>query len=337
MSSRRLPPASLEAADPPSRFRLLDRVRLRARERRYSRRTEKAYVHWIRRFVLFHDRRHPSDMGAPELRAFLSHLAVKDQVSASTQNQARAAVMFLYESVLMRPLDRIEGIEPARRPTRIPEVLSSEEVRRILGALESPVRLVVALLYGSGMRLLECMALRVKDVDFDRRQITVRGGKGNKDRAVPLPDIAAAALRGQLQRALRLHGQDRRLHVHPTNIPEALARKYPRLLFEPAWAYLFPAARVLKASEGTRMRHHLHESVVQRTLSETVRRLGLAKRISCHTFRHSFATHLLESGSDIRTVQQLLGHSDIRTTMLYTHVLRRGPLGVTSPADRLGL
>lgn len=337
MSSGRLPPTALEAAHPPSRFRLLDRVRLRARERRYSRRTEKAYLHWIRRFVLFHDRRHPNTMGAPELRAFLSHLAVNERVSASTQNQARAAVVFLYESVLMRPLEKLDGIEPARRPTRVPEVLSSEEVRRILAALELPTRLVVALLYGSGMRLLEGMSLRVKDVDFDRRQITVRGGKGNKDRAVPLPDLAASALRGQVQRALRLHARDRRLHVHPTDIPDALTRKYPRLLFEPGWAYVFPAARTLRHPSGMRLRHHLHESVVQRSLAEAVRRLGLTKRVSCHTFRHSFATHLLESGSDIRTVQQLLGHSDVRTTMLYTHVLKRGPLGVTSPADRLGL
>lgn len=337
MSPGRLPFSALAGKEPESRVRLIDRVRFRARERRYARRTEEAYVHWIRRFVLHHDRRHPEQMGVDEVRSFLSHLAVTEGVAASTQNQALAALVFLYEAVLGRPLPRVEGIMPARRPRKVPVVLASEEVRRIVAALEPPVRLVVTLLYGSGMRVLECLALRVKDVDFARRQITVRGGKGGKDRAVPLPDAAVPALRGQLQRVARLQGRDRRLHVAPTGLDPSLVRKMPRIEQDPAWAYVFPAGRTFVDAAGRRRRHHLHESVVQRGLSEVVRRLQLTKRVSCHTFRHSFATHLLESGADIRTVQELLGHSDIRTTMIYTHVLQRGALGVQSPADRLGL
>ncbi len=337
MSPGRVPLVGLEGKEPVSRMRLIDRVRFRARERRYARRTEEAYVHWIRRYVLHHDRRHPQEMGADEVRAFLSHLAVSDGVAASTQNQALAALVFLYEAVLVLPLPRVEGILPAKRPRRVPVVLSSEEVRRIVAALEPPVRLVVMLLYGSGMRLLECMAMRVKDVDFARRQLTVRGGKGGKDRAVPLPDVAVGALRGQLQRAARLQNRDRRLHVAPTGIAPSLVRKQPGIEQDPRWSYVFPAGRTFTDAEGRRRRHHLHESVVQRALADAVRRLRLTKRISCHTFRHSFATHLLESGADIRTVQELLGHSDIRTTMIYTHVLQRGALGVQSPADRLGL
>ena len=305
------------------------------RERHYSRRTEEAYVAWIRRYILFSGRRHPADLDAADVRAFLSDLAVRQRVSASTQNQALAAINFLYASVLQRPLARVEGIVPAIRPRRLPEVLSVGEVRSIIGRLREPDRLVVSLLYGSGLRVLECVSLRVKDLDLERREITVRGGKGNKDRRVPLAESALSDMRRAMRSSELRWRSDRRRGVRVTGIDGALAKKLPNAERDWPWYYLFPASRILVDSGGVLRRHHLHETQVQRAVRAAAVEAGTGKRVTCHAFRHSFATHLLESGADIRTIQELLGHSDVRTTMIYTHVLNRGGLGVTSPADRL--
>jgi integron integrase len=321
--------------DPARRFRLLEQVRARLRERRYSRRTEEAYVFWIRRYVLFHGRRHPRDLGPPQVREFLSALAIKERVAASTQNQALAALVFLYERVLGLSLPRVEGITPARRARHVPVVLSKREMRSLVERLDEPMRLCVGLMYGSGLRLLECLTLRVKDVDFDRHEIVVRGGKGGKDRHTPLPRTCVAGLRGWLREGSRRFGRDQQSGVRCTGIAPALLRKYPRADRSWAWWYVFPATRTLVSGDGTRYRHHLHETAVQRAVRRAVASAGITKRVTCHSFRHSFATHLLESGADIRTVQELLGHSDVRTTMIYTHVLNRGGLGVRSPADSL--
>jgi len=321
--------------DPGRRFRLMDVVRRRLRERRYSRRTEEAYVHWIRRYIVFHGRRHPRDLGPDAVRAFLSNLAVGEQVAASTQNQALAALLFLYAHVLGRALPRIEGITPARRPRYVPVVLSQGEVRGLLGKLPEPARLCASLMYGSGLRVVESVSLRVKDVDLGRREIVVRGGKGQKDRRTPLAEMCVPALERQLKRGLAAFREDRRIHVRVTGVAPALARKYPDAETSWPWWYVFPAARTFVDAQRVERRHHLHESVVQRAVKKAVRELGLTKRVTSHSLRHSFATHLLEAGADIRTVQSLLGHSDVRTTMIYTHVLNKGGLGVTSPGDRL--
>jgi integron integrase len=310
-------------------------VRRKLRERRYSRRTEEAYAHWIRRYIVHHGRRHPRDLAEAEVRDFLSHLAVEGHVSASTQNQALAALTFLYDAVLDRPLTRIEGIAPARRAARVPTVLSQREVRAILDRLEDPVRLCAALMYGGGLRLLECVQLRVKDVDLDRREITVRGGKGGKDRRVPLAESCLSSLRRVLRERLAQFHHDQRQGIRTTEISPALTRKYPTVESEWPWQFIFAASRTFVDASRQRRRHHLHETKVQRSFRAAVKRARITKRVSCHTLRHSFATHLLEAGSDIRTVQELLGHSDLRTTMIYTHVLNRGGLGVRSPADRL--
>ena len=321
--------------DPGRRFRLMEVVRRRLRERRYSRRTEEAYVHWIRRYVVFHGRRHPRDLGLDAVRAFLSHLAVSEQVAASTQNQALAALLFLYAHVLGTALPRIEGITPARRPRYVPVVLSQGEVRGLLGKLPEPARLCASLMYGSGLRVVECVSLRVKDVDLDRREIVVRGGKGQKDRRTPLADMCVPALEQRLREGFAAFRQDQRAHVRVTGVGPALARKYRDAETSWSWWYIFPAARTHVDAERVLRRHHLHESVVQRAVKQAVRELGLTKRVTSHSLHHSFATHLLEAGADIRTVQSLLGHSDVRTTMIYTHVLNKGGLGVTSPGDRL--
>ncbi len=332
----RIPVSHLDApADPARRFRLLETVRRTLRERRYSRRTEEAYVHWIRRYVVFHDRRHPRDLSEPDVRRFLSSLAADEQVAASTQNQALAAITFLYDAVLDRPLVRIDGITPARRSRYVPVVLSENEVRAILRRLPEGSRLAVMLMYGSGLRLMECLRLRIKDIDIDRRVLIVREGKGRKDRRTPLPEVCLPQLTALLaQRQLRaMH--DRRAAVRTTELSPPLIRKYPNIELDWRWQYLFAARRTLIDAHGIRRRHHLHESVLQRAFHDAVLAAGIAKRATCHSLRHSFATHLLESGADIRTVQELLGHTDIRTTMIYTHVLNRGGLGVRSPADRL--
>jgi integron integrase len=324
-----IPAAHLEATPQPERrLRLLELVRRALRTRRYSARTETAYVYWIRKFVLYHDRKHPRDMGAPEVSQFLAHLAIGRGVAASTQSQALAALSFLYEKVLSMPLDPIEEIAPARQTGRVPVVLSPREIRAIMSCLRDPYRLCVALMYGSGLRLTECITLRVRDVDIERREINVR-------RRVPLAESCVPLMEAWLRHQQPRYGADVRAGIRTTDITPALEHKYPGASLEWRWRYVFPAGRTFVDGDSVRRRHHLHESAVQRALREAVHRSAVVKRVSCHAFRHSFATHLLESGVEIRTVQELLGHADIRTTMIYRRVLRRGDLSVVSPADRL--
>lgn len=332
----RIPLTHLTAApDPDRRFRLIEVVRRKLRERRYSRRTEEAYVYWIRRYVVFNDRRHPRDLSEEDVRRFLSALAVEEQVAASTQNQALAALVFLYDGVLERPLARIDDLAPAKRSRYVPVVLSESEIREILRALPDPLRLCVELMYGGGLRLLECLQVRIKDVDSDRREIVVRLGKGRKDRRVPLADASRESLARLLKIRQLQFERDLRRGIRTDGIESSLLRKYPSADREWRWQYLFAARRTYTDADGILRRHHLHETVLQRGLRTAVDKVGIAKRVTCHSFRHSFATHLLEAGADIRTVQELLGHSDVRTTMIYTHVLNRGGLGVRSPLDRL--
>ena len=304
-------------------------------ERRFSARTQEAYLSWIRRFIYFHDRRHPKDMGEAEVAAFLSDLAVRAEVAASTQNQALAALVFLYGRVLGKPLGALPGVARARRPHRLPVVLSQREMRALLGCLDEPVRTAALLMYGSGLRLHECLGVRLKDIDFDRRTITIRGGKGDKDRIVPLPESSIGSVRRLMSSVGELHRADTRSGVRTTGIDAALATKFPKADRELGWVYLFPATRHCVDSAGGRRRHHLDPTVVQRAIKSGASSAGLTKRVTPHVLRHTFATHLLESGSDIRTIQELLGHTDIRTTMIYTHLSGRGALGVRSPADAL--
>ena len=318
----------------PDRPKLLDQVRVAIRTRHYSRRTEEMYVHWIRRFILFHGKKHPSLMGADEVNGFLSNLAVEGKVSASTQNQALCALLFLYREVLHDPLPWLEDIVRASRPERIPVVLTPEEVRATLAELEGVSSLVVQLLYGSGLRLLECLRLRVKDLDFARREILVRDPKGGRDRRTTLPQAVEIALRAHLEKVRRIHDVDVRCGFGSVVLPTALARKFPKADRDWLWQWVFPArTRYVEEETGIERRHHLHETAVQRAVHDASRKAGIGKRVTCHTFRHSFATHLLERGHDIRTVQELLGHRDVATTMIYTHVLRQGASGVRSPLD----
>ena len=316
--------------------RLLDRVRLAIRARHYSPKTEEAYVAWIKRYIFFHGKRHPQEMGAEEVTRFLSSLALRDRVSASTQNQALSAVLFLYQEVLQQKLPWLDGIVRAKRPIRLPVVLTQGEVQAVLAHLRGTPRLMGVLLYGAGLRLMECARLRVKDVDLASNQILVRDGKGQKDRATLLPATAKPDLARHLEAMRRQHQRDLGQGAGWVVLPGALERKYPNAGREWAWQWVFPATSCYVDREtGQRRRHHLHESVIQRAMREAVRRAGIAKPATPHTLRHSFATHLLEDGYDIRTVQALLGHSDVSTTMIYTHVLNRGPAAVRSPADRL--
>jgi len=316
--------------------KLLDRVRAANRLRHGSRSTEKSYVGWIRRFILFHGKRHPAEMGAPEVARFLSSLAVEGKVAASTQNQALSALLFLYRYVLQQDLPWLDDIVRARRPKQLPVVLTRDEVRAVISRMEGAARLMATLLYGSGLRLLECARLRVQDVDFAMNQIVVRDGKGAKDRVTVLPAVAKEPLRRHLSKVKRQHDADLALGAGWVELPWALARKYPNAGREWPWQWVFPATRFyFDEASGQRRRHHLHETVLQRAVLEAARQAHLGKRATPHTFRHSFATHLLEDGRDIRTVQELLGHNDVSTTMIYTHVLNRGPSGVTSPADRV--
>ncbi len=329
---------ALREPDPPGprQPRLLDRVRVALRARHYSGRTEEAYVGWIRRYIFFHDKRHPAEMGAPEISRFLSALAVEGRVAASTQNQALSALLFLYRDVLDITLPWLDDVVRAKRPQRLPVVLSRDEVRLVLGRLDGMPRLMACLLYGAGLRVLECCRLRVQDVDFTANQIVVRGGKGDKDRVTMLPAMAKADLARHLENVRTQHQQDLALGAGWVELPTALSRKYPHAGQEWAWQWVFPATRTyVDHFTRQRRRHHLHETVLQRALKEAVRRAGIAKRASPHTLRHSFATHLLEDNHDIRTVQELLGHRDVSTTMIYTHVLNRGPAAVRSPADRM--
>jgi integron integrase len=309
-------------------------VRATIRARHYSRRTEKAYVGWVRRYIVFSGKRHPEEMGSLEVMKFVSSLAVRSGVSASTQNQAFSALLFLYRDVLGRKLSDLDQTVRAKRPVRIPLVLSRNEVTAVLGQLQGVTWLMASLMYGSGLRLLECLRLRVKDVDFDRRELTVRDGKGRKDRVTLLPDRLIPALRTHIVRVRAQHDADRLAGTGTVALPDALERKYPSAAGDWAWQWVFPATRhYVDHRTGEERRHHVHETVVQRAFHEAVRTAGLAKPATSHTLRHSFATHLLESGYDIRTIQELLGHNDVSTTMIYTHVLNRGGRGVRSPLD----
>ncbi|MGH7556958.1 MAG: integron integrase [Gemmatimonadota bacterium] len=319
----------------PKSARLLDQVRAAIRVHGYSRRTEKAYVGWIRRFVRFHGMCHPTRLGEAEVSAFLTHLAVNRKVSASTQNQALSAILFLYRKVLKIELGWLDGLVHARRPARLPVVLTHPEVAAILECLHGTPWLMASLLYGGGLRVLECARLRVKDVDLDRREILVWDGKGRKDRVTLLPESLRTPLQEHLERVRRQHQNDLARGNGSVELPTALERKYPRAPWQWGWQWVFPATRFYRDPvTGRRRRHHLHESVLQKAVKTAVREAGGSKPATCHTLRHSFATHLLEDGYDIRTIQELLGHRDVRTTMIYTHVLNRGGRGVRSPLDR---
>lgn len=314
--------------------KLLDHVREVIRMKHYSIRTEQAYVHWIVRYIRYHGLRHPDALGASDVSAFLSYLAKERRVSASTQNQALAAILFLYKEVLRKELPRLADVHRAKRPERLPVVLTRNEVRAILAQLEGTVWLMAALTYGGGLRLLECLRLRIKDVELERCEILVRDGKGQKDRVTTLPKSLVDPLRSHVARVHALHQRDIVEGFGRVYLPFALERKYPNANREWGWQYLFPAARRSKdPRSGIERRHHLNPEVLQRAIKNAVRAANIVKPASVHTLRHSFATHLLESGYDIRTVQELLGHSDVKTTMIYTHVLNRGGRGVVSPFD----
>lgn len=322
-------------ADGP-RPRLYHRIIEVLRVRHYSRRTEEAYIHWIRRYIEFHKHRHPRRLSEADVNRFLTHLAVEEHVAASTQNQALSALLFLYEHVLNQPLDRIDGVVRARRPKRLPVVLTADEVSQVMAQLSGDKWLVAMLLYGGGLRLLEALRLRIKDLDFERHEVTVRRGKGDKDRVTTMPRAVSRPLHDHLRRVQVIHQQDLADGYGRAELPYALDRKYPNANREWRWQFLFPQQRRWRNPKtGEQGRHHIDESLVQRAITAAVRDAGLAKRVTCHTFRHSFATHLLADGYDIRTVQELLGHKDIRTTMIYTHVLNRGGRGIRSPADHL--
>ncbi|MEM4204273.1 MAG: integron integrase [Candidatus Methanomethylicaceae archaeon] len=314
--------------------KLLDQLRETLRLIHYSYRTEASYVEWVRRFILFHGKRHPAEMGAAKIQAFLLHLANDRNVSACTQNQALSAILFLYREVLRKEIEPVL-LSAAKRPERLPTVLSREEVLRLINQLSGTHKLMAQMLYGSGLRLMECVRLRIKDVDFEYKCITVRVGKGEKDRIVPLPETVIPELKRQIERVRLLHEEDLAAGHGEVYLPKALTEKYPNAAKELAWQYLFPAHKRSfdPRCEGKERRHHLDPSALQRAVRRAAQQIGLLKRVTCHTLRHSFATHLLQSGYDIRTVQELLGHKDVRTTMIYTHVLQRGGLAVRSPLD----
>ncbi len=315
---------------------LLTELRQAIRVRHYSIRTERAYVDWVKRFIRFHGTRHPGELGADEVSAFLTWLAVTRNVSAATQNQALNALTFLYANVLGRPLERLPETVRARTPEHLPTVFTEEEVLKVLGELEGQNWLMAALLYGSGLRLMECVRLRVKDVDFGYRCIVIRDGKGRKDRVVTLADGLVPHLESQIERVARLHERDLAAGHGEVWLPAALERKYVNAARELAWQYVFPAARrSVDPRTGETRRHHCNRSTLQKAVRRAIQRAGITRKASCHTFRHSFATHLLASGADIRTVQEQLGHRDVRTTQIYTHLIQRGASGVASPFDRV--
>jgi len=327
------PPADLAAARKP---KLLEQVRHVIRFRHYSYQTEKTYIHWIKRFIFFHQKRHPSAMGKEEVEQFLTALAVDRHVSAATQNQALHALLFLYRAVLTQELGWLDNIVPAKRSQRLPTVLTQQEVRVLLSAVHGIPWLMANLLYGAGLRLMECLRLRVKDIDFTANHIVVREGKGNKDRITMLPTVVKPLLSAHLIRVRALHQLDLERGFGRVALPDALDRKYPNADKEWSWQWIFPASHIsVDPRSGIHRRHHQYESVPQRALKEAARKVGLTKPANPHILRHSFATHLLEAGYDIRTIQELLGHRDVSTTMIYTHVLNRGGRGVASPADRL--
>jgi integron integrase len=316
---------------------LLQRVRSTIRARHYSPCTEKAYLGWVRRFTEFHGQADAARIGLAEVSRYLTHLATHERVSASTQNQAFSAIVFLFRDVLDRPIEGLEDVVRAKRPVRVPLVLSRDEVQAILGELRGTPSLMCALMYGAGLRLLECCRLRVKDVDFVRGEIVVRDGKGRKDRVTVLPGRLAEPLAIHIERVRQRHAADLAAGAGSVALPDALERKYPSASRDWAWQWVFPAERLyVDRDSGARRRHHVHESAVQREFAAAVRASRTTKPATCHTLRHSFATHLLEDGYDIRTIQELLGHSDVATTMIYTHVLNRGGRGVRSPLDGPG-
>ncbi|TAM09174.1 MAG: integron integrase [Nevskiaceae bacterium] len=320
----------------PKKPRLLDQLRAAVRARHYSLRTEQAYHDWVKRFILFHGKRHPREMGAPEVTAFLTHLATTRHVSASTQNQARSALLFLYKRVLGIDLPWLDEVVVAKRGQRLPVVLTPSEVRALLGHTSGTMGLVIGVLYGTGMRLLECLRLRVKDVELTRRELVVRQGKGNKDRVTVLPENLVLPLQQHLVRVKALHDLDLAEGFGEVFLPDALAEKYrdaPRMW---GWQWVFPSpVRSIDPRSGAARRHHIYPESVQRAVREAARAADIAKPCTPHVLRHSFATHLLQAGYDIRTVQELLGHKDVKTTMIYTHVLNRGGRGVVSPFDAL--
>lgn len=325
---------SYTSINPPPK--LLDQMRDRLRVKHYSIRTETSYLQWVKRFILFHGKRHPAEMGTVELEAFLTHLAVDGNVSASTQNQALSALLFLYKEVLVMDLPWLNNVARAKVPQRLPVVLTRTEVREVLVRMKGVYALMANLLYGSGMRLMECVRLRVKDVDFERGEILVRCGKGGKDRVTMLPASVKIGLQAHLAQRRALFEDDKRIGKVDVFMPNALARKYPNASTDWNWQYIFPSGSYsIDPRSGIERRHHIDEKLLQRAMKKAVQASGITKPATPHTLRHSFATHLLEAGYDIRTVQELLGHSDVSTTMIYTHVLNKGAKGVLSPLDQL--
>lgn len=322
---------------PPAR-KLLDQLRREIRTRNYSIRTEHTYVEWNKRFVLYHNRRHPTEMGAPEINAFLSHLACDRNVSASTQNQALNAIVFLYKHVLKREVGSLGDVIRAKRPRKLPEVLSAEEIERLFRHVDGTAKLMLALLYGTGMRIIELVRLRVKDIDVATKSILIRRGKGAKDRRALLPPKTIKPLQERLARVKTLHQQDLRDGYGEVFLPYALEVKYPNLNKDWGWQYVFPSRkRSVDPRSGKTRRHHVYESVLQKAIQTARRKAGIAKPVHAHTLRHSFATNLLKNGTDIRSIQELLGHQDLKTTQIYTHVLNTGPLGVTSPLEHIDI
>ena len=320
----------------PAKPKLLDQVRQAIRTRHYSPKTEDSYVHWIKRFIFFHNKRHPAEMAEPEIARFLSNLATESRVSGSTQNQALNALLFLYHQVLGKEIGYVNGVVRAKKAPRLPVVLTRGEIQALFNYLNGTEKIMATLLYGAGLRLMECCRLRVKDIDFSQNQIVVRAGKGDKDRYTMLPAAVKELLIKHLDDGKRQHQYDVEKNSGRVMLPNALDRKYPNAGQEWGWQWVFPATRYYADRvTGRQYRHHLHESVLQKAVREAARNAGIAKPATCHSLRHSFATHLLEDGYDIRTVQELLGHRDVSTTMIYTHVLNRGGQGVQSPADRL--
>ncbi len=322
--------------DSTNKPKLLTQVQEAIRTRHYSLRTEEAYLNWIKRFILFHNKRHPTEMAEQEINQYLTYLAVKGRVAASTQNQALCAILFLYKEVLKKEIGYLEDITWAKKPKRLPVVFTQTEVKAVIRQLEGVKWIMANLLYGSGLRLMECLRLRVKDIDFEYKQLTIRDAKGNQDRVTMLPDIVVEKLKKHLKGVKKQQEQDLKAGFGTVYLPHALERKYKNANQEWGWQYVFPASQLsIDPLSGIKRRHHLDETVLQKAVKEAIRKAGITKHASCHTLRHSFATHLLQDGHDIRTVQELLGHKDVKTTMIYTHVMKQGGMGVKSPADKL--